>query len=440
MCGFGLSTRETAAAITLIAALLYCGLKLHKDGSFQSTAKKIFGAATAPILIVAYLVMLLGSVIGFTIAGNIKLPFLEAALWTPSMLKDTVLEVLLVGFPALYKGSKAHTIRGVFKRIVLPEISISTMLQAYLNIETFPLLVELVLQAAISVISLILLADPEDEHALRKLCKIISCYIGFGVLVSSTVLIFCHASTIAWLEQLKSILMAAWYPMLLVPLIYSMVLYDAISSAKRRLAVTNQLKKFSPLIIFLLFPSAKAISCFPGKFYSQAKEAETPLQIWVVIRKYRAWLKVRVKEERGKLKLRDHGMNIADKNGIWQNRAGSADTKRYLIDIAIFMGSAWKGGKPPFDRLVDLPYKKPDCVQWSDCKVSESNGHWYAFCLTVSGLCYGVRVSPGDRWPDFYESLPGERTATDLDDLVFQEKRSCPNWSYDDDINMTIAE
>ncbi len=439
MIALSLSSRELASLILVAVIGVYCTLILHRKGIALKTFKDIAQAAFAPVLVAAYMVIIIVSVGGIVLASGIKIPLL-GKLWSPSILKDTILEVIFVGFPATFKGIKAQTIRGMIRRVVLPEIAFSTIMQAYLNLETFPLMVEIVLQLVLLFLGLVPIIDRNDAHGLNRFFEKTSMLIGFIALAWSTLLIIDNAATINWMDQARSLLMAFWYPMLLVPMVYLLKLSDVVRVHGKRYRTVLKSQPLANLTIILLLPSIRALTHLSGPQLKAVQDAENAHDLIEAIRQYKIWLRKRAKCEMDKLQLKEHGTDTVDEHGVWQNRAGSREIKRYLIDVATLQSAIWGRGNPGYANLDDFVYRAPKEAIWRTSSFSNNSDSWYAFCKTESGLCYGVKICPGETWPHFFESLPGEPLPIDPDQIEFREKRDCPNWAYDDFINTSFID
>lgn len=439
MSDFPLTTRETALLILFVLLGSIALFVTLRNKTRRSYFKNLIRAALNPLLSIALISIILVTFFGIALAQHITVPFL-GQLWSYSLFKDTVLEFLFVGIPATFRGIHAHTIRGAVRRIVLPEISFSAALQFYLNLETFSLPIELTLQLTLLLIALISAFGRNDAHKLSAICSSLNMIIGIFVLFGSTFLIINNFFFIDWVNQAKSLLMSLWYPMLLVPAIYLMILHDAVVKAKRVSTLVLNSKPRTLFAIVFLLPDVKALTFFPGPFRDEVSKAHIPMQLLTAINRYKKWVRARVATEREKLYRRDHGSNSVNSAGIWQNRAGSKEVKDYLINIATLQSATWKSGLPKFCNLISFPYRQPKEASWAMCIPSKTGHAWYAFASTESELCYGIKVIRGDRQLGFYESLGKRQIVEDPDEIVFLDKAVCPNWSYDDDINMAFLD
>ena len=178
------------------------------------------------------------------------------------MLKDTIIAIIFVGFPATFRGIRARATRGIFKRIVLPEIGLSAILQTYLDLETFSLPIEIALQLLLSLLILVPIANKDDRGGVNHLFNELSGIIGICIIVCSTISFAQNYLQIDWADQARTLLMTIWYPLLLVPVSYLMALYDATVISRKRYRTFLKSESLVRYAILFLIPSIRGCAGF----------------------------------------------------------------------------------------------------------------------------------------------------------------------------------
>ena len=427
-----LSTRELAAAILMLILIALLLLYLRKHDDAKEAFINFLSALLAPVFIVAVVLLFLASLLGVCFASMVVVPIVEVGLWDISMAKDTVFEVLFVGVPALFSGVKARSFQGVFRRIVIPVISFSILLQTYLNLGTFSIVVEFFIQVILLFTAVAPLADGPDASALANSCRKINELLGAFVLVGSTIMVINDLTNINWVGEFRNLLLALWYPLWITPLIWLMAVHDSIRRFYGRAKVTMPSFAKRVFVLGTLLANIRALDCFPGPYSKEVHEADSPIKMARSIRRYKKWLKGKIKDAYHRRSLRDEGIDFSDINGVWLNRSGSKEVKEYLTDFSAFQGVLYKRtGKYDLEK-GSLVFRAPAIAAWCVAKISPLGDELCIFSATQSGICYGVRLEGGNVLGEYYESLCTKEEIGKMDDYEFKQKQDCPNWKYDD--------
>lgn len=110
-------------------------------------------------------------------------------LWGFDLLKDSIIIVLTLGIPLLFRTVNAKSGDEIFKQLRVEALSISAVLLFYLNLEPLPLWTELLLQPFVVLVQLLnLVAGMKSEHRVaQRLTSGILILVGFAMLLWSTV-------------------------------------------------------------------------------------------------------------------------------------------------------------------------------------------------------------------------------------------------------------
>lgn len=156
--GFELSNRELAS---LIWIFIITAFSLSKP-NIRSALARVLKAAVVPKVAAVWVVYLIWILVFVVVADWL-------GIWRTELTKDTILWVVTAGV-ALLVGFPEAAEPGYFRRTVLEILSIVVILEYLVNLTSFPLLVEFLLQPIITilVIAPIVVEDSVQKKNWRK--------------------------------------------------------------------------------------------------------------------------------------------------------------------------------------------------------------------------------------------------------------------------------
>ena len=210
------TNREIASLILIGIFVLFILLIPGVRKEIGVMAKLIFGKHILPILL---------SYLGYATAIVALASWLN--VWNDDLLKDTVLVVLLVGFPLLFNAASAKSGVCLVRKTFAETVGVSVLLLFYINLVSLPILAELALQLVVIFVSMIAAvgATKVEYRAVTKLANGFLTVVGLGLLAFTT------ANLIGtWDEQdlgliLRTLMLSVWFPFALLPLIYVVSFY-----------------------------------------------------------------------------------------------------------------------------------------------------------------------------------------------------------------------
>jgi len=230
-----LNSRELASVI-LIAVLIALSLVLPKwrdtvlpslgsvaRSFFKWTILRLFGFFVVWVALWVWFAWLLG-------------------LWELVLLKDTIIILVGVGFPLLFKSIRAKSGVEIVGHIRRETLTLSTLFLFYLNLETLPLWGELIAQPVIVLLSVMTALAQRDEKGKR----IVGCFsiplllIGMSLIAWTTVQTVTNWDMLNWPELLAQLALSVWLPFAMFPYLYVVALYAATEVILKRLLWSNK--------------------------------------------------------------------------------------------------------------------------------------------------------------------------------------------------------
>lgn len=214
----------------------------------------------------------------FLWAGFCVLAAWRIGLWDVSLLKETLLVVLGLGFPMLFRSVRAKSGTNLARQVLTASAGGTALLLFYLNLASFPLWAELLLQpfaAIIAMCALVASHKPETKKLVPFFNLILVLFLTGSVIWTSITLISMGDQT-DWLQTLRAFLLTLWLPALLTPFFYSVAFVAYAESHLKRVAHLSAGRKL-PLRVHLAFIlglrlSVAWASSFTGRYNGLAQE------------------------------------------------------------------------------------------------------------------------------------------------------------------------
>lgn len=200
--GSQIDNREIASMVLVALFILFAAAKGILRSVLRAVAE-IAICALKPQILVPVSALIAYSMLIFWQMSQIH-------LWSVDLLLDSIIEVAVVGVPAIYIAVKSHTVKSIFKKVVIPEFNLSSFSAFYIGIETFSLPIELLTQFVIALLILIQAAysrnSRESSSGLHS--DVLLTAISIAMFVCVTVKLVQDFYVIDWNYEMTDMLMA----------------------------------------------------------------------------------------------------------------------------------------------------------------------------------------------------------------------------------------
>jgi hypothetical protein len=255
----GLSTREWAtvfwASVLVVAGVAHPGIRSDVAKFLRSLPRfwKVFVAILA--------------VAGWTVVVVYLGYRLDA--WNRDLLKDTIVWFLFYGFAAVFSATRAAKEDRYFRRAFLSALSLTALMQFLLNLHTFHIAVEFVLQPVVTfLLTLGAVAALEPRTiTVKKLADWLLAIIGLWVVIGTV-----HGLWQSWrgIDPKQTGLAFAfsiWLPLAMLPFVYVLALTMTYGTTFRLTSFKNDGRK-PPLsvraaVVYGLHGNLRAVNDLP---------------------------------------------------------------------------------------------------------------------------------------------------------------------------------
>lgn len=251
------STREIASAIWIGIIILFLGTKKEIRKSFF----KVIKAALNKHIVIPFILLLLYTIV-------ISFIFKILGINVVSFIKDIVLWFLFAGVPFAYSSIMNKDINAqYFKKYIIDNIKIITVLQFIISTFTFSIWIELIIIPVITcIVSLEAVASIDDKYkqVQKFLSLIISCF-GFFILFLSLGKAITTFKNFGKINLLISFLIPFVFSIFYVSITYLFVIYSKYELLFWRIEFAineKNKKKYKYLIIKNFKLSYKKISYY----------------------------------------------------------------------------------------------------------------------------------------------------------------------------------
>lgn len=394
---------------------------------------EVISCALTPKLFIPALLLIAYSMLVFSLASYF-------GLWTAKILLDTILEVLFIGIPSMAIAVRTHAITSIFRQFVLPEIGFGALAAFYLNIESFPLVMEIMLQFSILFLTCIkaFSANRGDGKDVSKFSSCLLGLIGTLVLIAATYQLIVTWSAVDWGTELKSLLMTFYYPALLLPYVIALGYYSAyealgaqIKICPKNIRLCNRL-----YLYFALFPRLTDIAHFRYHEILGYTECGSWKERRRFCKSYKQQIGKRADKENAKFERRESGLGKRgfDQDGIWLDWRDLEKIKTELWVIAGNQDKEWAVNhayKSDLRVLIDV-FTPRGCTGGSF--ISEDRKSYACWMTNATGFTFGMGSSNGIFPPLRYEgdTVPEIDPKHPLRLFACDDKEDAlPNWFFD---------
>lgn len=424
-----IDSRQIASLILFSIFVVYSigkrGISIIDRGLWQ-----VVEAALKPVIVIPTLVIIIYSV------GVMAIAF-DLALWTLDNSLDVAIEIIVVGIPLVMTSAcELHTLYRAVVNMIGPQLNLSAVLALYFGLVTFPLPAELLIQICLSFLISAKLFSQRGRRASSTVIEgIIGLFaIALGCMVAAA-LIGLRAS-IDWHAVAQSAAMTIWYPLALLPMVFTLAYFSSYQLLWMRLKGCKAVKGVLGKLVFsvALFPSLASIarfSLFEAEIIMHEKSALKRVEY---ICRYRFDVHRRVSRERLKAaSLRKHlGKPGFVEGGIWGDSSYMEEIKGSLWTII----SLQKNGYARFGRYGEKLQEQIDDHALAECTcghyLSDSRRQIAVWMTNPTGFTFGLALENGEDCPLAYEGEDGGALCLDNGLSSFRPygEVSLVNWYY----------
>lgn len=402
-----LSTRDVAALVWLgvfaVWALRQSGIR----SSLWNVARALWGPVG--LLFVVYL-------------GYVALIVAAAAsfgAWNQGLLKDTFVWVVTAGLSPLSSLTKVPSERGFYRRELRRAASLTAVVELYLNITTFPLIVELILVPTVVLLGLLsTVAGFRPEQALAKRwIDRVQAFVGVGILAGAAITLFGGGVILDPHQLLLTFGAPIWLTAAASPFIWIFSLYlnysghfFRIDAHARDDAPARRRAKFALVAGYRL--ANHELSLFKGIAYNDLVSAASFAEARRVVAFRRAEAKAEeaVADREAARLVRYQGVTGTDWDGRPYDEREFKDTKGSLEYLAAVHRVRRENGRYRLDLktivegTISRAHPDTDFVM----HVTKDRRSWFAWRETIGGWYLGIgSVAPGlEDWTYLGEQAP----------------------------------
>lgn len=310
--------RAMATAILLLGFLVF-GLTVRKARKqIPSIIRSVAGVAWLfALYLVAAALMIWG-------AWSVN-------LWTADLWWSTAIVVLGLGVGLVSSAVDSRSVRALRHAIAGKTVASAVFLGLYVNLATFPLIVEIALQAlAAPAAMLVVVADHQGQKPARRLAEVVLSIIGLAVVAQTTAVLTHGMPGSDWLGLLKQVLLSIWFPFALVPFLYAVAYFGTAEDAVVgvRIVAPRDTRKWPITRRFLLafrFRLSLA-AAFDREWGRRYANAGGPRERRVVLARFRQVERPKFSvPRRSALARLKHLFGRSDKSDFWDGRAMPRD-------------------------------------------------------------------------------------------------------------------
>lgn len=433
------TNREIATVIVFLLLLLLSFLLSKDKRSMPKAITNVAKAFCRRQILTVFIIYSIYSIMVFYLAYKI-------GFWDFDLIKDSFIEFLFVGIPAIFVAVDSPSEKDLFKRVFLTEIGFAAFFSFYLNLESFDLLNEIALQAVITFLTLVqVIAKNKNEYKpVYNLSRFMISAIGLFLIASLSHQLYSHFFQHDWLYELRALFLTIWFPALVLPFLLSLAYFSSFEKMFIKLKIISSdilLRHKFTLVVAFSF-RIKYIKHFAGIWAFRLKDCESAKEVWKMLKTYKIDLKQQIRKEKKKAAFfKDgEGKKGYSYTGIWVDRTKLKEIKRELEFISSHQALHWRNNgiyRFDIDRLVEAC--TPDnCI--SGFHVQPDGKLWACWMSNPTGFTLGLGSLLGQYPPLRYEKH-FEPTGEDLLNLSgFTDKsEACPNWMYDDKIDESLT-
>ncbi|MDQ6878323.1 MAG: hypothetical protein M3082_11675 [Candidatus Dormibacteraeota bacterium] len=395
-----LSNRDIAFLLWLV---IFAGFLLARRDT-RGPARGVLSALRGRVggIIVAYAVYI---AIAVLLAQRL-------GVWNVGLAKDTIAWFLIPGLVLLFGFSKAYEGGGYYRRTFLRVIGLTALIEFYVNLSAFPLVIEIVLlPLALLLGATSALSDLKPEtKSVKPVADRLLGLVGLVIFGGTAVIVVRDWDTIDKAELLLSFALPIWLTAVTLPFVFLFSLYANYELTFVRIDLATKddppRRRRAKLALLAAFHVRnRELHRFAGRAPGELASAQSWGDARRIIAYHRAEARVEEakKDLAAKKLVRYAGVPGTDWEGQPLDQREFEDTRATLQTLASLHEAQYQNGRYRADVIDEfgilLSSKQlPDPAIASDVK---RNGRaWFAWRRTVGGWFFGIGATgpPPDRW------------------------------------------
>lgn len=405
MDGAILTNREIAALVILLGLVAFLLTRSNRSDILGSVGGvlRLLGKPSLLVPLLGYAAWIAAGVAGAAQVG----------LWDSSLLKTTILWLLLSGFALVIRLNDAIEKPGFFRIALITTVGVAAVVEFLSALKSFPLWLELpaqflgVLLAGVAVV-----AAREPEHApVRKLANGYVIIFGFSAVIWSTAHLVADWSNLDLGRIFREFLVPIWLTAVALVYVYGFAILAAYQGFFRRMRIWN---RDDPLLRQRLAVTVRAngrlgrLRLLSGLGIQRIAQTHTFRQAWNELGSLKDEARLRIEEEAAvKRRLIENvGVSGTDDAGRQLDQREYAETRNALRWLATCHMGHYHNGEQAY-RADLLPIVEP---HFSHDGLPEDHGvemyvardgqRWYATRQAVTGWWFAIGAAgpPPDQW------------------------------------------
>ncbi len=396
-----LNNREWASLFWL--GLVFSLAMLKRD--LRSSVGGVLRIALNPAIVIV--LVLFASYVALEVWGASMI-----GLWRSSLAKETVVWAITSGIVLVFNFQTASRESAFFRRTVATTLSVTVVLEFFLNFFVLSLLAELLLQPIVAFVGMLSIVASRDERhkPVKKLADALSAVFGFTMLGFVLRQIYLHWRALD-LDALLEFLLPVWMTVGLLPFVFAVALFAAYDSLWRDINRTTSDRRVRirtrAAVIMTLHVRLRDANAFRWKWVQDAVAAGSFAAARRVVETFGESRRAqeRVAAARAERLRKYAGSNETDEGGRRLDRRefdGTIDAFRLL---AAYQAGQYRmlGGqyRPDLLNIVGNDFTRHGLPKDAGITISvaKDGQEWYAWRRTVTGWCFaigGTAQSPGE--------------------------------------------
>ena len=398
-----LNTREIASLFWLAVGAVWLFTRSGPGLDFRGLANSFF----RPQIIIPICAML--AWIGLEVWVGAQL-----LLWNETFLKPTLFWTFGSGAVLLFNCRKLSANAHFFRQTILGTLRVVVFVEFFMNLHVMSLLAELLVQAVILVLTLIMVgASLNSQHKhLNKYIETLLALVVFSLLIYST-----QQSYVSWhQDSLRKLLLELslpiWLTFGLLPYIYGFSLLLAYDLAFRLLNSFHSDGqahwRARAALLTSFHVSVREMEHFRGYWLNQLSKVSTFAAARKVIGEFRSWRTeaARARNEKTKRLREFAGSNEADADGRRLDRREFKETISALQHLHMCQIGWYRNHgeryRPDLLQILDNNFTRQGLPEdpGITMHISADGQSWYAWRRTVTGWCFAIGAAgpPPNQW------------------------------------------
>jgi hypothetical protein len=225
------TTRELAVAIWILVFLAWAGTRseIRRSGLNVLRAALHWKLLVPFVLIAAYTVL---AVRGLYAAG----------LWTPDLLKDTIMWFLFSGVALAFSGFKIDPEVSIWRRALADQLKVIVLVEYLLNTYTFSFWIEMIMVPALAMVALFdAVARTDVKYSVVvRLTAWLQAFIGLAIISFAIHQAVLYREKFQALDAIRAVTLVPVLSILFMPCIYLLFLLSAYEQLFLRLKLGTE--------------------------------------------------------------------------------------------------------------------------------------------------------------------------------------------------------